>query len=93
MFQKKQMIYSSTQGVCQVDNIVNLSAGRGARSLQYYVLKPVSDPDRMSYIPVENHQVELRDLFSKEEAIALKENEDAKGDKTLMGAVEYVLAH
>lgn len=93
MFQKKQLIYSETQGVCQVDNIVNLSTGKGAKALQYYVLKPVLNPEHMSYIPVQNHQVELRNLFTREEAIALKESQKAKGDETLMGAVEYVLSH
>ena len=33
MFQKKQMIYSETQGVCRVENIVNLSATKGARTV------------------------------------------------------------
>lgn len=31
MFEKKQIIYSETQGVCQVENIVSLSASRRER--------------------------------------------------------------
>ena len=31
MFEKKQIIYSETQGVCQVENIVSLSASRSEK--------------------------------------------------------------
>ena len=40
MFQKKQYIYSETQGVCIVENIVQLPAGKG-ENIPYYVLKSV----------------------------------------------------
>ena len=43
MFEKKQIIYSETQGVCQVENIVSLSASRRERKILYYVLRPVFD--------------------------------------------------
>ena len=43
MFEKKQIIYSETQGVCRVDNIVSLSAARGEVGVPYYVLKSVFD--------------------------------------------------
>ena len=66
MFQKKQKIYSETQGVCIVENIVQLPAGKG-ETLPYYVLKSVLD-EKTSYIPVNNHQVSLRELFTEEEA-------------------------
>lgn len=91
MFQKKQMIYSETQGVCKVDNIVNLSATKGAPAVAYYVLKPVFEPDKVSYIPVENHKVELRELFTTEEAKALEGTEQAEKDENLKNAINYVL--
>ena len=82
MFEKKQIIYSETQGVCQVENIVSLSASRRERKIPYYVLRPVFDKSKVSYIPVENHQVKLRELFTREEM---------KKDEKLRQAVEYVL--
>lgn len=78
MFEKKQIIYSETQGVCQVENIVSLSASRRERKIPYYVLRPVFDKSRVSYIPVENHQVKLRELFTREEAEALQGTEETK---------------
>ena len=36
MFQKKDYIYSETQGVCQVENIVLLQSGNGPQ-VSYYV--------------------------------------------------------
>ena len=89
MFEKKQIIYSETQGVCQVENIVSLSASRRERKIPYYVLRPVFDKSRVSYI--ENHQVKLRELFTREEAEALQGTEETKKDEKLRQAVEYVL--
>ena len=51
MFQKKQIIYSETLGVCVVDNIVSLAASKREKAVPYYVLKPVFE-DKVSYIPV-----------------------------------------
>ena len=49
MFQKKQIIYSETLGVCVVDNIVSLAASKREKPVPYYVLKPVFE-DKVSYI-------------------------------------------
>lgn len=48
------------------------------RKIPYYVLRPVFDKSRVSYIPVENHQVKLRELFTREEAEALQGTEEMK---------------
>jgi len=90
MFQKKQKIYSETQGVCVVDNIVQLPAGKG-ETLPYYVLKSVFDTTKVSYIPVNNHQVSLRELFTEEEACELLENPELEKNEQLKAAVDYVL--
>jgi len=90
MFQKKQKIYSETQGVCIVDNIVQLPAGKG-ETLPYYVLKSVFDTSKVSYIPVNNHQVNLRELFSEEEAKALLKDPELEKNERLKAAVDYVL--
>lgn len=89
MFQKKQKIYSETQGVCIVENIVQLPAGKG-QTLPYYVLKAVMD-EKVSYIPVNNHQVVLRELFTEEEARELLQNPELEKNEQLKAAVHYVL--
>ena len=90
MFQKKQIIYSETIGVCQVDNIIQLSAKKG-EGVPYYVLKSVMDSSKIAYIPVDNHQVVLRELFTREEAENLKDTLQYRKDEKLKEAVEYVL--
>ena len=89
MFQKKQQIYSETQGVCVVENIVQLPAGKG-ETLPYYVLKSLMD-EKVSYIPVKNHQVALRELFTEDEARALLESPELEKNEQLKAAVNYVL--
>ena len=91
MFQKKQMIYSESLGVCQVENIVGLSATKGGETISYYVLKPIFQEEKTSYIPVENHQVALRELFTEEEARELIASKEAMKDSLLKQAVRYVL--
>ena len=90
MFQKKQIIYSEPIGVCQVDNIIQLSAIKG-EGVPYYVLKSLMDSSKIAYIPVDNHQVVLRELFTKEEAENLKDTPQYREDENLKNAVEYVL--
>lgn len=90
MFQKKQKIYSETQGVCIVENIVQLPAGKNTK-VPYYVLKPVLNTEKVSYIPVENHQVALRELFTREEAEKLLNTPDLEKNELLKAAVDYVL--
>lgn len=89
MFQKKQKIYSETQGVCIVENIVQLPAGKG-QTIPYYVLKSIMD-EKVSYIPVNNHQVALRELFTEEEAKELLQNPELGKNEQLKVAVQYVL--
>lgn len=90
MFQKKQTIYSETQGVCIVDNIVQLPAGKG-ETLPYYVLKSVFDASKVAYIPVDNHQVVMRELFTEDEARELLKDPELEKNEKLKAAAEYVL--
>ncbi|MCI7323117.1 MAG: CarD family transcriptional regulator [Lachnospiraceae bacterium] len=91
MFEKKQIIYSETQGVCRVDNIVSLSASKGEKGIPYYVLRSVFDTSKVSYIPVEHHQVKLREMFTPEEAKELLGSEELSKNERLKEAVDYVL--
>lgn len=92
MFQKKQYIYSETLGVCQVENITNLNVSKSGQAA-YYVLRPVFAKQEVSYIPVENHQVVLRDLFTEEEAKAIEEDPsvDLAKNENLKDAIDFVL--
>lgn len=90
MFHKKQYIYSETQGVCRVENIVQLKRGKGTQ-IPYYVLKPVYGSEHVSYIPVNNHKVELRTLFSAEEAKTILEDEALRKNQNLQNAAAFVL--
>ena len=75
MFQKKDIIYSETLGVCTVDDIVKLSDSR-KDTYNYYLLRSLLDKAKKAYIPVENHSVKLRELISLEEAQVLKDSDD-----------------
>lgn len=95
MFEKKDVIYSEALGVCVVHDITKLTDERNI-TIPYYVLKNVFHKEKVSYIPVEGHQVVLRELISKEEAEAIlknaEETESLKDmDELQLGEVAYVL--
>ncbi len=98
MFQKKDYIYSETMGVCRVDDVTNLAPKKG-NAVAYYVLRSVYQKEKVAYIPVDNHAVELRELISPEEATAFLEKgqsmdeQDKESDQVLLqkGEAEFVL--
>ena len=75
MFEKKEIIYSEAIGVCQVAEITKLPAKNGDQIL-YYGLRSVFDSKKVSYIPVEHHQVQLRELISSDEALKMTKDID-----------------
>lgn len=92
MFEKKQYIYSETMGVCKVADIVKLSAKKEAgEGVYYYHLKSVSDKAQDAYIPVEHHEVLLRELISVDEAGAYSKEELEKMPKLRQEEVTFVL--
>ena len=94
MFQKKDYIYSESMGVCLVADVTNLAPKKGT-AVSYYVLKSVYQKDKVAYIPVENHSVELRGLITKEQAQALteewKKSEDEELKKQLESFADFEL--
>ncbi len=92
MFQKKEIIYSETLGVCIVDDIVKLADNR-KDTYSYYLLRSVFDRTKKAYIPVENHSVKLRTLITAQEAQAIKEHEDFdQYSQAVRNEVNYVLS-
>lgn len=91
LFQKKDVIYSETLGVCVVDDIVKL-ADHKKDTYNYYLLRSVFDRTKKAYIPVENHTVQLRNLISLQEAQTLQCEEDYDGKSELVkGEAAYVI--
>ena len=92
MFQKKDIIYSETLGVCTVEDIVKLSDNR-KDTYNYYLLRSLFDKTRKAYIPVESHSVRLRELISTEEAETLKNSEDFEQySQIVKNEISYILA-
>lgn len=92
MFEKKEIIYSETLGVCQVAELTKLS-GKSGNQILYYGLKSIYDKTKVSYIPVENHEVRLRPLISYEEAKKREEQIEKEFSKNEKQEIEYVLSY
>lgn len=92
MFEKKEIIFSEILGVCQVAELTKLAAKNGEQVL-YYGLRSVKDKKKVSYIPVEHHQVQLRPLIDYEEAKSLSDNPPENMTEQQKEEIEYVLTH
>lgn len=91
MFQKKDYIFSEALGVCRVDDVTKISMRVGETPL-YYVLRSHFHKSKVSYIPVENHQVTLRALRSEEEIRELLKQTEAKDlPELVLEEAAYVL--
>ncbi len=55
-FEKNDVIFSESIGVCRVADIQNLSADKKP-PIRYYLLISIYDKNRTSYIPVSDHKV------------------------------------
>lgn len=89
MFQKKEYIFNENMGVCVVADIVKLSPDKN-NPILYYVLRPVKNKEKVSYIPVEHHQTMLRKLIDVDTAKEKLVKNDNLG-KLEMEEAEFVL--
>ena len=66
MFNKGDYIVYGTNGVCRVDDFMEVDEGDDSRV--YYVLDPVRTQGSTIYSPVNNKRVLMRGIISKDEA-------------------------
>ena len=93
MFEKNQVIYSEGIGVCKVADTPMLSAGK-KEGVRYYLLRSLQDQKRTSYIPVDHHNVTLREQAKEmDRTYARKNEEEDKLPAHRRFEVEYVLSH
>jgi acid phosphatase class B len=90
MFEKKDIIYSETIGVCRVDDITKLTQKKGD-TIAYYVLRSVENKDKVAYIPVDKHIVNLRNPIDYDEAKEMKEKLTKDDSSLKKFEINYVL--
>ena len=64
------VVYGNT-GVCRIEDITTLDMPGANSERQYYVMSPVRNQGRKDYLPVDNTKVVLREVITKDEALAL----------------------
>lgn len=90
-FEKKEIIFSETLGVCRIDDVVRLSPKK-KEGILYYVLRSIADKTKVAYIPVEEHAVLLRRLIDKETAEKIKNTNYKELSVQKKQEVDYVLS-
>ena len=93
VFEKKQIIYNDNLGVCRVDEVTKLSAGK-SEPILYYGLRSIFNKEKTAYVPVYGHNVVLCHLISFEDAEKLSRDDNFKKmSECVQNEVKYVLAH
>ena len=66
MFKKGNFVISTSNGICEIQDILTMNMSGTAK--EYYLLVPVSEPTAKVYIPVDVAENRIRLVMTKEEA-------------------------
>ena len=73
MFKRDEYVFHESGGVCRIADICYAPLENMPADRQYYIIKPVRDPNSVIYMPVDGTGVFLRRLMDRAEALALLE--------------------
>ena len=68
MFTKGEYVFHETGGICCVEDVQLAPLEHMPADRQYYVIKPMHDPNSVIYIPVDSDRIFLRRLLDREAA-------------------------
>ena len=68
MFAKDEYVFHESGGICQIADIQVAPLDNMPADRQYYVMKPIYDPNSVIYIPVDSDAIFLRRLISRADA-------------------------
>jgi CarD family transcriptional regulator len=71
MFERDEYVFHESGGVCRIADICYAPLEGMPADRQYYVIKPIHDPNSVIYMPVDSTGVFLRPLMDRAEACAL----------------------
>ena len=71
MFERDEYVFHESGGVCKIADICYAPLENMPADRQYYVIKPLHDPNSVIYMPVDSTGIFLRRLLSRDEAQAL----------------------
>lgn len=72
MFNKGDYVVNSNNGICRIDDIVELNTPNGKK--KYYLLIPFNEQTAKIYIPLDSASKRIRYAMNKEQAIQLIES-------------------
>ncbi|MBE5926332.1 MAG: CarD-like/TRCF domain protein [Lachnospiraceae bacterium] len=90
IYEKKQVIFSDSLGVCVVAEVTKLSSGK-TEPVLYYKLNSLYEKGKTAYVPAVGHKVKLRELITVEEAEKLKEKVTEDTEPMILHEINYVL--
>ena len=73
MFARNEYVFHEAGGICCIDDICISPLDSMPPDREYYIVKPLYDPNSVIYVPVNSDQIFMRRLLSRAEAEALLE--------------------
>lgn len=93
MFKENQLVMYGATGVCRVEKIGRPEFSADGEDQIYYFLKPVYQ-NGMIYAPVDNENISIRPIISKEEATRLLDDiDDIEGKVYKSGSMQQLAQH
>ena len=71
MFVRGEYVFHESGGICVIDDVQKAPLDNMPADREYYVIKPLYDPNSVIYMPVDSDRIFVRRLLSKAEAEAL----------------------
>lgn len=71
MYEIGSYVIKSSNGICKVENIVQMDGMNGEKKKQYYDLSPLNEPSGKLYVSLENAPNSTRQVMEPSEAYAL----------------------
>ena len=68
MFQKNEHVFYESEGICLVADILISPLSGMPEGKRYYLLHPISNKNRILYVPVDSDKVYLRRILNRKEA-------------------------
>ena len=70
MYKKGDHVIKIPEGICEIEDVGCLDISGVNKNKEYYILAPINQKGSKIYIPVDNAHGRIRNMISKEDAIA-----------------------
>ena len=92
MYKKGDYVIKIPEGICEIEDVGCLDMSGVNKDKEYYALAPINQKGSKIYIPVDNVHGRIRNIISKEDAIAFIKSMPDIDEKDIQNAKQLIVA-